>query len=47
VEDDGINDERVHPRIGDVVRMVTTVERDGRFRPVEEEGVTSCTEKIS
>jgi hypothetical protein len=27
--------------------MVTTVERDGHFGLVEEEGVVSCTEKIS
>jgi hypothetical protein len=38
VGDDGIDDERVDPRIGDVVRMVSTVERDGCFGPVEEEG---------
>jgi hypothetical protein len=27
--------------------MVTTVESDGHLGPVEEEGVASCTEKIS
>jgi hypothetical protein len=44
IGDDGIDDKRVHPRIGDVVRMVTTVERDGGFGPVEEEGVVSYME---
>jgi hypothetical protein len=38
VGDDGIDDERVDPRIRDVVRMVSTVEHDGCFGPVEEEG---------
>jgi hypothetical protein len=47
VGDDGIDDERVYSRIGDVVRMVTTVERDGCFGLVKEKGVVSCTEKIS
>jgi hypothetical protein len=38
IGDDGIDDERVHPRIGDVVRMVTTIERDGHFGLVKEKG---------
>jgi hypothetical protein len=38
IGDDGIDDERVDPRIRDIVRMVITIERDGGPRPVEEEG---------
>jgi hypothetical protein len=38
VGDDGIDDERVDPRIRDIVWVVITVERDGRLGPVEEEG---------
>jgi hypothetical protein len=38
VGDDGINDEQVDSRIGDVVWMVATVESDGHLGPVEEEG---------
>jgi hypothetical protein len=37
VGDDGINDERVDSRIGDVVRMVITVKSDGHVGPVKEE----------
>jgi hypothetical protein len=38
VGDDGINNKRVDPRIGNVVRMIITVESDGHRRPVEETG---------
>jgi hypothetical protein len=38
VGDDGIDDKRVDPRIGDVVWVVIMVESDGHLRPVEEEG---------
>jgi hypothetical protein len=38
VGDDGINDERVDPRIGDIVRLVTSVKSDGHLGPVKEEG---------
>jgi hypothetical protein len=37
VGNDGIDDERIDSRVRDVVRMVVTVESDGRSRPVEEE----------
>jgi hypothetical protein len=47
IGDDGIDEERVDSRVRDMVRMVITVESDSRFRPVEEEEVTSCTEKTS
>jgi hypothetical protein len=47
VGDDGIDDKRVDPKIGDVVWVVITVESDGHLRLVEEEGVVSCTEKTS
>jgi hypothetical protein len=47
VGDDGIDNEWVDPRIGDVVWVVITVESDGHLRPVKEEGVASCTEKTS
>jgi hypothetical protein len=38
VGDDGINNKRVDSRIGDVVRMIITVESDGHLRPVKEAG---------
>jgi hypothetical protein len=38
IGDDGIDDERVDPRIRDIVRMVITIKRDSGPRPVEEEG---------
>jgi hypothetical protein len=38
VGDDGINDESVDSRIGDIVWMVITVESDGHLGPVKEEG---------
>jgi hypothetical protein len=47
VGDDGINDEWVDSRIGDVVWVVITVESDDHLRLIKEEGVTSCTEKTS
>jgi hypothetical protein len=37
VGDDGIDDERVDSRIGDVVRVVIMVESDGHVEPVKEE----------
>jgi hypothetical protein len=37
VGDDGIDDEWVDSRIGDIVWMVITVEHDGGLRPVKEE----------
>jgi hypothetical protein len=38
VGDNGIDNKRVDPRIGDVVWVVITVESDGHLRPVKEEG---------
>jgi hypothetical protein len=38
VGDDGINDEWVDSRIGDVVWVVIMVESDGHLEPVKEEG---------
>jgi hypothetical protein len=37
IGDDGIDDERVDSRVGDMVRMVVTVKSDSRFGLVEEE----------
>jgi hypothetical protein len=37
VGDNGIDNKRVDPRIGDVVWVIITVESDGHFRPVKEE----------
>jgi hypothetical protein len=38
VGDNGIDNKWVDPRIGDVVRVVITVESDGHLGPVKEEG---------
>jgi predicted ABC-class ATPase len=38
VGDDGINDEWVDSRIGDIVWVVITVKSDGHLRPIKEEG---------
>jgi hypothetical protein len=38
VGDDGIDNEWVDSRIGDVVWVVITVESDGHLRPIKEEG---------
>jgi hypothetical protein len=38
VGDDRINNKGVDSRIGDVVRMIITVECDGHLRPVKEAG---------
>jgi hypothetical protein len=38
VGDDGIDDEWVDPRIGDVVWVVITVKSDGHLEPIKEEG---------
>jgi hypothetical protein len=38
VGDDGIDDEWVDSKIGDIVWVVITVESDGHLRPVKEEG---------
>jgi hypothetical protein len=47
VGDNGIDDEWVDSRIGDIVWVVITVESDGHLGPIKEEGVASCTEKTS
>jgi hypothetical protein len=47
VGDDGIDDERVDSRIGDVVWMFITVESDGHVEPIKEEGVAKRTKKTS
>jgi hypothetical protein len=47
VGDNGIDNKRVDPRIGDVVWVVIMVESDGHLGPVKEEGVAGCTEKTS
>jgi hypothetical protein len=47
VGDDGVNDKRVDPWIGDVVGMIITVESDGHLRPVKEVGDAGCMEKTS
>jgi hypothetical protein len=38
VGDNGIDNKRLDPRIGDIVWVVITVESDGHLRPVKEEG---------
>jgi hypothetical protein len=38
VGDNGIDNKRVDPRVGDVVWVIITVESDGNLRPVKEEG---------
>jgi hypothetical protein len=38
VGDDGINDEWVDSRIGDVVWVVIMIESDGHLGPIKEEG---------
>jgi hypothetical protein len=47
VGDDGIDDEWVDSRIGDVVWVVIMVKSDGHLGPIKEEGVAGCTEKTS
>jgi hypothetical protein len=38
VGDDGVNNERIDSRVGDVVWVVVTVKSDGHRRPIKEAG---------